>query len=158
MTSIGCRRSALSACSRRTRRKHRFGSRPSSGPTGADGYQVSPRGSLVSALVVSCDSEVVQQVRAGTLVDRYAATPNKTGDCINRNLEICQKPDTLNTSFDPALPHYGAPFPLPGEQEEPVKPRCMCELFLSRGVCCVRSACRTLHTRHHLGGLRVSHV
>jgi hypothetical protein len=67
----------------------------------------------------------------------------KPGDCINRNLETCQKPDTLNASFEPALPHYGASFPLPGEQAEPVKPRCMCELVLSRGVCCVRSACST---------------
>jgi hypothetical protein len=74
-----------------------------------------------------------------------AATASKPGDCINRNLETGQKSDTLDSSFEPRLPHYGSPFPLAGEQAEPVKPRCMCELVCPVGsvVCGVRVARRT---------------
>jgi hypothetical protein len=67
----------------------------------------------------------------------------KQGDCINRNLTTCPKPDTLDSSFDPALPHYGSLFPPLGEQAEPVKPRCMGELVFVPWGLCVRSACST---------------
>ncbi len=63
-----------------------------------------------------------------------AAAASKAGDCINRNLETCPKPDTLDSSAESLLPHYSSLFTLAGEQAEPVKPRCMCELVLSRGV------------------------
>jgi hypothetical protein len=62
--------------------------------------------------------------------------------------ETCQKPDTLS-SFSipgyPPLPLSGAPFPLLGEQAEPVNPRCIGELIVPVGSSCASYVMHTCH-------------